>query len=156
MVSRVRGQGWPWDFGVFCIGKGRPPLGRGCGWSLLSQCWPVGVDPLTVQTLTLLRERGSCELRLGQSGMSRGSWVAGSCCWPGLARTPEEGRGKEALWDHPRRLKLVANWVSVIGIQESNVIDVSEVGSFMVDSRSDQSLLKSCLRLNRDAEAIFL
>ena len=73
---------------------------------------------------------------MNSSGVKGGS-LTGSCCWPELARTPPEGRGNRALWDHPGRLKLVAHWVSVTGIQESNMMDGGKVGSFMVDSQSD-------------------
>lgn len=70
--------------------------------------------------------------------MSRATSVAGSCCWPGPSRNPQEDKLIRALWDHLGRLKLVANWVPVTSIQESNMIEGSKIGSFMVDSQNDQ------------------
>ena len=67
-----------------------------------------------------------------------------------------ERKGKGELWDHPGRLKLVANWVSVTGIQESNVMDVGQVGTSVVGSQGDQKSSKMLLRLNQNAEAIIL
>lgn len=67
-----------------------------------------------------------------------------------------EGKGKGELWDHPGRPKPVANWVSVTGIQESNMMDVGQVGTSVVGSQGDQKSSKMSLRLNQNAEAIIL